>query len=74
MGVFEMIVLVVALGCATGVITSWLEARGKTTPEDVDKRIDERLNEVDELRRRVETLEKIVTDSSYELKEQIRRL
>lgn len=69
-----MIVVVVAVACCAGIANNWIKARGKSSPADVDRRIDERLAEVAELRRRVEVLEKIVTDRRYALKEEIRQL
>lgn len=72
--VFEMIVLVVAVSCFAGVVNNWIKTRGKVSAKDLDREFDKRLGEVDELRRRVEVLEKIVTDRSYSVKEELRRL
>lgn len=74
MGPFEMVVAIVAVSCAAGIINNWLKTRRKVSGADVDRRIDERLETINELQRRVEVLEKIVTDRQYDLKEQIRQL
>jgi len=65
--VFTFCLIVVVVGCATGIATTWIkgqqETRAKASPD-----------ELRELRRRIEALEQIVTDQSFELKREFERL
>ena len=64
MDVFTMIVIVVVIGCATGVCSEYLKTRrleAKREPSD------DLTTELDALRERVEVLEKIITDDKYHL-------
>ena len=70
MDVFTMVVIIVAIGCATGVITSYFETKkkqAKHTPRPDDGLLDE----LDELRNRIEVLEKIVTDQRFQLSREL---
>lgn len=72
MGVFEMVVAIVAISTAAGLVSRWLklqERRPTTTPAQADLQ-----REVAALRERVATLEQIVTDPAFELKRQIAAL
>lgn len=71
MGVFEMVVVVVAIGCGAGVINNYLrnkrlEQESRTHP-DV-------LEELEDVKRRLAALEAIVTDDRYHLKQELDRL
>jgi cell division protein FtsB len=64
MDVFTMVVIIVAIACGAGAYNNYLKTRrqeAQSAPaEDVRA-------ELDSLRARVETLEKIVTDEKYQL-------
>lgn len=67
MDVFTFVVVVVIVGCATSLATTWIKSRhdapGRAAPEELEA-----------LRRRIEALEEIVTDRSFELKRELDRL
>ncbi len=69
--VFTMVVLIVLIACGAGVVNNYLRTQrqvAKAAPgEDV-------LAELDQLRERVEVLEKIVTDDKYHLNQELDRL
>jgi len=64
MDVFTMVVVIVAVSCFAGVLTKYLESRKEEKSEEVSEGV---LEEMDQLRQRIEVLEKIVTDESYQL-------
>ena len=67
-----MIVLVVAIGCGTGVAESYFKTqRGKKSRQSSDDAVNK---DVAELRQRVEVLEKIVTDKKYQLQKELDQL
>lgn len=82
MRVFEMVVLIVAIGGITTVVSKWLENRRGTIKEEffgADMDWDElgmpvSVKRMEQLEARVAVLEKIVTDRSYDLKSEIDRL
>lgn len=64
MGVFEMVVWIVVVGCLTGVMTEYLKTKRATgSNEDLDDALDR----IDELEERVRVLERVVTDEKYDL-------
>lgn len=67
MNPFEMVVIIVALSIICSMYTSWLKHKRKNTSPADDRRLD-RLEE------RVQVLERIVTDSGYDLRRQFRDL
>ena len=71
MGVFDMIVIVVVCSMAFAAFDSYNKHKNKAVSS---KELDELKAEHDKLKERVATLESIVTDKSYQLKEQINRL
>ena len=72
MDLWTMIVLVVAIGCGTGVAESYFKTqRGKKSQRSLDEAVNK---DVAELRRRVEVLEKIVTDKKYQLQKELDQL
>ena len=72
MDLWTMIVLVVAIGCGTGVADSYFKTqRGKKSQQSADDAVNK---DVAELRRRVEVLEKIVTDKKYQLQKELDQL
>ena len=71
MDVFTMVVVIVIVACAAGVCNNFIEAKKK----ERDLEPDEGLSvQVDELRGRVEVLEKIVTDGKYNLSRELDEL
>ncbi len=73
MGVFEMVTVIVVIGCLTGVINNYLKTRQKTGAIDSED-VDEAFERIENLEERIRVLEKVVTDDRYELKQQIERL
>jgi hypothetical protein len=72
MDLWTMIVLVVAIGCGTGVAESYFKTqRAKKSQQPADE---ETNKDLAELRQRVEVLEKIVTDRKYQLQRELDRL
>ncbi len=78
MGPFEMIVAIVFIGVVGGIVRTAMKNR-KAGSHDIDDYLaktglSEKLSRVEQLERRVEVLEKIVTDKSSVLAEEIERL
>ncbi|MAD06126.1 MAG: hypothetical protein CMP86_01800 [Gammaproteobacteria bacterium] len=72
MDLWTMIVLVVAIGCGTGVAESYFKTqRAKKSQQPAD---DATNKDLAELRQRVEVLEKIVTDRKYQLQRELDQL
>ena len=71
MDVFTMVVIIVAISCGAGAYNNYLKTRkleAKKAPSD------DVLAELDELRERVQVLEKIVTDEKYQLHRELNDL
>ncbi len=64
-----MVVIVVFIGCATGVVSEWLKTKRKTAGND--GALDDAHDRIDELEERIRVLEKVVTDERYDLSRQI---
>ena len=72
MGVFEMVVVIVALSVTAGVINSWIKSRrGATGPAGMTPDQESRLVRLEE---RIKALESVVGDGSYELKQKFKEL
>ena len=72
MDLWTMIVLVVAIGCGTGVADSYFKTqRGKKSQQSSDDAVNK---DFAELRQRIEVLEKIVTDKKYQLQKELDQL
>ncbi len=74
MGVFEMVVLVVLIGTVGSLLEN--RSRMKSRFKDLESQLDRlgvsrQLERVDELEERMRTLERIVTDRSYRLRDEI---
>ena len=67
MNPFEMVVIIVFLGIVAGMFSNWLKHR-QSAPSRADE---ERMARLEE---RVRVLERIVTDSGYELRRKFRDL
>lgn len=72
MNVFTFIVCVVAIGGATSIITQYLKTR--TGREESSEHLDEALSQLHVLEERIRVLERIVTESKYDLKREINKL
>ncbi len=72
MHVFEMVVIVVIAALIAGVLKEYLSK--KQTPNIDISGIENRLNKLEVLQERIETLEAIVTDKGYDLKQEIDNL
>jgi hypothetical protein len=71
MEVFTMIVLIVLISCGAGVLNNYLKNRrlvAKAVPDE------DQWAEFQQLRERVEVLEKIVTEDKYQLNKELNRL
>jgi hypothetical protein len=72
MDVFVFVIIVVFIGCASGIANNYMknqrELRRQQGPSD------DAMAELDELRGRIETLEKIVTDEKYQLSRELTAL
>lgn len=73
MNVFEMVIVIVIVGCVTGVLNNFIKHKKSGNSEDMDDILD-RLDGVDELEERVRVLEAVITDQNYELKKQFQDL
>lgn len=71
MDVFTMVVIIVVAGCSAGVANNYLRAKRQREKVAGD---DEVSSELDELRERIEILEKIVTDEKYQLSRELHEL
>lgn len=81
MGVFEMVVIIVAIGCLTGVATSYFEAKAKAGSkaapgelEALKAQAKQSAHEMEKLKDRVRVLEKLVTDDDQRLAREIDKL
>ncbi|HEY5646755.1 MAG TPA: hypothetical protein VIS76_12470 [Pseudomonadales bacterium] len=71
MDIFTFVIVIVIIGCGTGVLSEYFKHKRKTAAIEPDEGVYE---ELDRLRERVEVLEAIVTDEKYSLKKEIDRL
>jgi len=71
MDVFTFVIIVVFIGCASGVLNNILKNQRQRPQGAPPSEVRE---ELDALRARIETLEEIVTDGKYHLKQEIDRL
>ncbi len=71
MDVFTFVVIIVIIGCGTGVLTEYLKTQRKNAEFQGDESV---LEELEQLRGRVEVLEAIVTDEKYHLRKEIDNL
>jgi hypothetical protein len=71
MGVFEMVVVIVALSVTAGLINTWIKSRSGADPAGMTAEQQQRLARLEE---RVKALESVVGDASYELKQKFKDL
>ena len=68
----SFVVLIVLIGCATAVISNYLKARAERDRQGTN--LDETLEQLDALEERIKVLERIVTESKFDLKREIDKL
>lgn len=71
MGVFEMVVVVVALSVTAGVVNAYIKSRSAAGPGGMTAEQQARLAKLEE---RVKALESVVGDASYDLKQKFKDL
>ncbi len=75
MHVFEMVVWIVAISCIAGIVNTYMKQKsGGRQTRDLEARLEQRLARIETLEKRVQVLEKIVTDSNYDLKRELNQL
>lgn len=75
MGVFEMVVLIVAISVGAGVYQNYLKLKvNRRDDGESDLKIAQMQSDVDRLKERVRVLEKITLDSDKQLHDEITRL
>ena len=72
MDVFTFIIIVVIIGCGTGVLTEYFKTKREASEFGGDD--EELISEIESLRSRIVVLEAIVTDEKYHLQKEIDRL
>ncbi len=68
MDVYTMVALIVVVSCGAGVLNNYFKMKGSMSDEE-DQAVAQ--GELDELRERIEVLEKIVTDDKYQLRNEL---
>ena len=71
MDVFTFVIVVVIIGCGTGVLTEYLKNKREARQVDVDDNV---YQDLDDLRERVEVLERILTDEKEQLRRELDKL
>jgi high-affinity nickel permease len=71
-GNFIFVLLIIAIVMASQVAKAYIKQRGKK-PE-VDSELEETLAKIDVLEERIQVLERIITESKYDLKNEIDNL
>lgn len=71
MDVFTFVIIVVIIGCGTGVLTEYFKTKRKASEFGNDEEL---IGELESLRSRIEVLEAIVTDEKYHLQKEIDQL
>ena len=74
MGVFEMIVLIVLIGTGSSIVMQWLKNKEKMMDLQGGEAGVQTLSRITELEKRVQVLEKIATDKSARLRDEIDNL
>ncbi|MEE8079261.1 MAG: hypothetical protein V3T18_09710 [Pseudomonadales bacterium] len=71
MDVFTFVIIVVLIGCGSGVINNYMKNQRNRNKVTIDE---DAQQELVELRGRIEILEKIVTDEKYQLQRDLDHL
>ncbi len=66
------VVCIVAIGCATAVITAYLKTRAHREDQDDDP--GDSMAQIEALEERIRVLERIITENKYDLKREIDKL
>lgn len=75
MDVFTMVVIIVALGIGSGIVTTYLKTRAEQPVSAASEgELASMREEIKRLKERVRTLETIVTDKDRALSDEIRKL
>ena len=71
MDVFTFVIIVVIIGCGTGVLTEYFKTKREAGEFSGEEEV---VEELESLRARIEVLEAIVTDEKYHLTKEIDQL
>ncbi len=74
MGVFEMVFAIVLVTVVAGVINNWVKSRNNVDRDELDSELATRLGQIEKLEKRMQVLERIVTDRQYDLKKELHDL
>ncbi|MEM7664000.1 MAG: hypothetical protein AAF742_08510 [Pseudomonadota bacterium] len=75
MGVFEMVVIIVVIGCLTSSFDNYIKHRNKTLKnQSQDADIQRMQTEIDRLTERVRVLERLATDDETRLRDEFKRM
>jgi len=75
MGVFEMVVVIVVIGCVTSSIDNWVKHKAKSEKNRVqDSEIVRLRAEISDLQARMQVMEKLATDNDADLRAAFRKL
>ncbi len=74
MYVFEMVAIIAVVAIIASTISKYFENRNKGPGSEELERLKEQLGRLDNLERRVQTLEKIITDNKYDLHQKFKEL
>ena len=72
MSSYVFVVMIVAIGCATAVVSQYLKSREQRREQGED--VSETLTQLEALEERIKVLERIVTESRVDLKREIDKL
>jgi len=71
MNVFEMVVIIVAIGVVGKIAVHEIKSRSKIASKENNQQTDERINKLEE---RIKVLERIITSDRYDLNQQFKNL
>lgn len=75
MGVFEMVVAIVVIGCVTSSIDNWVKHKAKVAKNsEQDGELVRLRGEIADLQDRMRVMEKLATDGDTHLREAFRKL
>ena len=74
MSVFEMVFAIVLVSVVAGVVNNWLKSRNSVDRRELDGELATRLAQIEKLEKRMQVLERIVTDRQYDLKKELHDL
>jgi|SaaInl7_135m_RNA_FD_contig_21_850759_length_793_multi_14_in_0_out_0_2 hypothetical protein len=74
MGVFDMVVIVTFIGCATGVLAIYFKTKSDAARRMPNLDIDKVLDRLDDIEERMRVVEKIITDDRSQLSQRIDEL